>query len=115
MTRGPLFVRETQSMATVLETSSSSEQSTSSCYRSAQPVINFDEARELAERYGTPTLVVSRSALLRNFAAFQTALPGVEFFYAAKSNPADPILRTLCQAGCSVDVCSYGEMLAALQ
>lgn len=102
-------------MATVLEAGSSSEQTTSSTFRSAQPVLGFDEARRLAERYGTPTLVVSRSALLRNFSAFQSALPGVEFFYAAKANPADPILRTLCQAGCSIDVCSYGEMLAALQ
>lgn len=101
-------------MATVVESCCSSEAELSSVYRSAQPVVSFEQARTLAEQYGTPTIAISRSAVLRNFQALQAALPGVEFFYAAKANPADPILRTLCEAGCSVDVCSHGEMLAAL-
>lgn len=100
-------------MATVLE-SCSSETELSSVYRSATPVVSFESARNLAGQYGTPLLVISRSAVLRNYHALRAALPGVEFFYAAKANPADPILRTLCEAGCSVDVCSHGEMLAAL-
>ncbi len=101
-------------MASVLE-SSSTDNDLSSVYRSAEPVITFDQAEALAERYGTPLLVISRSAVLRNFHAMRAALPGVEFFYAAKANPADPILRTLCESGCSVDVCSHGEMTAALR
>lgn len=102
-------------MATVLDLGAASEQTTSSSLRSAQPVLDFAEARRLAERYGTPTLVISRSALLRNYQAMRTALPEVDLYYAAKANPADPILRTLHQAGSFIDVCSYGEMLAALQ
>ena len=101
-------------MATVLESSPASETSTSPDLRSANPVLSFEEAAVLAEQYGTPLLVVSRSALLRNYQAMRAALPAVEFFYAAKANPAYPILRTLFEAGCSVDVCSHGEMRAAL-
>ena len=102
-------------MATVLESHSSSESTTSPIYRSAEPVVSFEEAESLAGQFGTPLLVASRAALLRNYEALRTALPGVEFFYAAKANPAEAILRPLCEAGSSVDVCSYGEMLAALK
>lgn len=100
-------------MATVLE--SLSESSTSSVYRSARPVISFDEAESLASQFGSPLLVASRSALMRNYEALRSSLPGVEFFYAAKANPVEAILRPLCEVGSSVDVCSYGEMQAALK
>jgi len=102
-------------MATVLESVSSSESTTSSVYRSAEPVVSFTEAEALAEQFGTPLLVASRTALLRNYDALRASLPGVEFFYAAKANPVEAILRPLCEAGSSVDVCSHGEMLAALK
>jgi len=102
-------------MASVLESLSSSESTTSSVYRSAEPVVSFTEAESLAGQFGTPLLVASRTVLLRNYEALRSSLPGVEFFYAAKANPAEAILRPLCEAGSSVDVCSYGEMLAALK
>ncbi len=102
-------------MASVLESLSSSESTTSSVYRSAEPVVSFAEAESLAEQFGTPLLVASRSVLLRNYEALRSSLPGVEFFYAAKANPVEAILRPLCEAGSSVDVCSYGEMQAALK
>jgi ornithine decarboxylase len=97
-------------MATVLEDRwVSTEQ-----YRSARPVVDFDEARRLAAEFGTPLICVSRSAVLRNYEALRDGLPGVEFYYAAKANPDDTILRTLREAGCSVDICSVGELQAAL-
>jgi ornithine decarboxylase len=102
-------------MATVLESISSSESTTSSVYRSAEPVVSFTEAEALAGQFGTPVLVASRTALLRNYEALRASLPGIEFFYAAKANPAEAVLRPLCEAGSSVDVCSHGEMLAALR
>ena len=98
-------------MATVLEDHWVSTEA----YRSARPVIDFDQARNLAERYGTPLICVSRSAVLRNYEALRDGLPGVEFFYAAKSNPDATILRTLREAGCSIDICSVGELQAALE
>ncbi len=100
-------------MATVLE--SLSETAISSVYRSAKPVISFDEAESLASQFGSPLLVASRTALLRNYEALRSSLPGVEFFYAAKANPVEAVLRPLCEVGSSVDVCSFGEMQAALK
>lgn len=95
-------------MATVLESF------VENSYRTAAPVLSFDEARGLALEFGTPLLAVSQSAVLRNFEGLRAGLPGVELFYAAKSNPDHHILTTLQEAGCSVDVCSVGEMKAAL-
>uniref|UniRef100_A0A7C4QSV3 ornithine decarboxylase n=1 Tax=Schlesneria paludicola TaxID=360056 RepID=A0A7C4QSV3_9PLAN len=84
-------------------------------YRSARPVVSFEQAKRLAREYGTPLLCVSKSAVLRNYEALREGLPGVEFFYAAKSNPDLTILRTLREAGCSIDICSVGELHAALE
>lgn len=97
-------------MATLLE-----ERTLSACSleRVATPVVSFDQAKDLAAEHNTPLLCFSRSAVRRNYEALRSGLPGVEFYYAAKSNPNSTILRTLFELGCSVDVCSVGEMNAA--
>ncbi len=82
--------------------------------RRARPVLSFNEARTLGERHGTPLLVVSRSRVVQNYWTMKNNLPGVEMFYAAKANPDRHILQALCEQGSSVDVCSYGELRAAL-
>ncbi len=97
-------------MATVLEDHVSS---ISTADRVATPVVSFEQAKDLAATHGSPLLCVSRSAVRRNYELLQAGLPGVEFYYAAKSNPNSTILRTLFELGCSVDVCSVGEMHAA--
>lgn len=98
-------------MATILEdrviTSSRSAE------RVATPVVSFEQAKDLAASHHTPLLCFSRSAVRRNYELLQAGLPGVEFYYAAKSNPNSTILRTLFEMGCSIDVCSVGEMNAA--
>jgi ornithine decarboxylase len=83
--------------------------------RTAQPVLTFDQADRLVEQFGSPLLVISRSALIRNYETLRSGLPGIEFFYAAKANPDHIILSTLQEIGCSVDVCSYGELQRALR
>src|SRR5258708_24449484 len=57
----------TSIMATVLESLSSSESTTSSVYRSAEPVVSFAEAESLAGQFGTPFLVASRTMLMTNY------------------------------------------------
>jgi ornithine decarboxylase len=84
-------------------------------YRSPRPVLSFADARRLAARHGTPLMVISRSAVARNYRLLCENLPGVEFFYAAKANPHRTILSTLNKLGCSVDVCSCGEARQALR
>ena len=84
------------------------------CARTARPVLNFDQARELAGKYGTPLLVVSRSKLVETYWSMRQALPGVDLYYAAKANPDLNILSTLCAENAFVDICSYGELQSAL-
>jgi ornithine decarboxylase len=84
-------------------------------FRSAEPVISFTDARQMAAKYGTPLLILSRSVLIRNCQALQACLPNIEFYYAAKANPDPTILRTLRKLGCSVDVCSHREARLALR
>lgn len=85
-----------------------------SATRVAQPVVDFSQAKAIAEIHGSPTLVLSRSTLHRNYEAMRSEMPGVELFYAAKANPEHLVLKNLREFGSSVDVCSYREMQAAL-
>lgn len=98
-------------MATILEDRLASAVS----YRSSAPVVTFEKAKDLAQTYGTPLLCVSKSIVARNYRILEAGLPNVELFYAAKSNPDLTILRTLKSLGGSVDICSVGELKAALQ
>lgn len=82
--------------------------------RTAAPIIDFGQARRIAAEFGTPTLVVSKSALIRTYCEMKSALPQIELFFAAKANSDVSILRTLFRQGAGVDVCSYREMQAAL-
>ncbi|MCR9291692.1 MAG: type III PLP-dependent enzyme [bacterium] len=86
----------------------------SDCARKASPVLGFERARELAGKHGTPLLVVSRSKLVETYWSMKQALPGVDLYYAAKANPDLNILSTLCAENAFVDICSSGELQAAL-
>ena len=85
------------------------------CARTAQSVLSFDKARELAEVHGTPLLVVSKSKLIETYWSMKQAMPGVDLYYAAKANPEYHILSTLCAENGFVDVCSEGELRQALE
>jgi len=63
----------------------------------------------------TPTLLLSRSAVERNFDSLRTALPRTEIHYAVKSNDHPTILKTVCDHGGSFDVCSVRETDIVLQ
>lgn len=82
--------------------------------RSAQVNLTFDQAHQLADEHGSPLLVVSKTKLIDTYWAMKNSMPGVDLFYAAKANPDHHILSTLCAEGGYVDVCSAGEMHAAL-
>lgn len=101
-------------MATILSERCEAVSTPAWSYRTAKPVISFDQARELTAEYGSPLMCVSRSAVAANYEALREGLPGVELFYAAKSNPSPTILRTLRELGGSIDICSVGELRAAL-
>lgn len=82
--------------------------------RVAQVNLTFEEARQLTNEHGSPLLVVSKSKLIDTYWAMKNSMPGVDLYYAAKANPDHHILSTLCAENGYVDVCSAGEMNAAL-
>jgi diaminopimelate decarboxylase len=71
----------------------------------------------LAERFGTPTYVYSRTAIVRNFRALQQSLRSVPnlICYSVKANSNLRILGLLRQEGAGFDVVSGGELARALR
>lgn len=66
----------------------------------------------LAEAYGTPTYVYSRSHLEERFLSYQNALAGREHLicYAVKANSNIAVLNVLARLGAGFDIVSVGEL-----
>lgn len=71
--------------------------------------------RALAERYGTPLYVYSRSHLLARYHAIEFAMREVSpsIHYAVKANSNGAVIATLASAGAGADVVSGGELFRA--
>lgn len=70
------------------------------------------EVEYLAEKYGTPLLVLSLEQVRRNYRYLSQHLPGVKLYYAVKANPNERLVQELAKLGSYFDVASDGEMLA---
>lgn len=70
----------------------------------------------IAEQFGTPTYVYSKSALLENFRAYSDACHGRDALvcYAMKANSNLAILDLLARAGAGFDIVSGGELLRVI-
>jgi len=71
---------------------------------------------DLAARFGTPTFVYSRAALVAAFEAYDRALAGHphEVCYAVKANSNLAILSVFAQLGAGFDIVSGGELARVL-
>lgn len=69
------------------------------------------QLRAIAEKHGTPVVVIDHGVIRRNYAEFRRHLPKVQGYYAVKANPAPEIVRTLFRAGASFDVASLPEFM----
>lgn len=78
-------------------------------------MIDFPTARRLAERHGTPLLVLSVDVVRGNLTDLRTSLPGVGVHYAIKANPAAEVLEVLAGEGIDFDVSSIGEIDAVMR
>lgn len=83
-------------------------------WRSATPVVSFEQAHALIAAHGSPLLVIARSRIISAYQTMRAHLRDVEIFYAAKANSNAAILSLLRQEGASIDVSSAGEVNAAL-
>ena len=57
--------------------------------------LNQTAVEALAEKYGTPLLVLSLEQIEKNYNLLRTHMPRVKVFYAIKANPHRRILEAL--------------------
>lgn len=63
----------------------------------------------------TPVLAIDLDVVVDRYLSLQSALPGVDLYYAVKANPSPQILEVLAGIGCRFDVASSGEIEACRQ
>ncbi|KQU67033.1 MULTISPECIES: diaminopimelate decarboxylase [unclassified Rhizobacter] len=85
-------------------------------YRGDDLAIEDCALNDLADRFGTPLYVYSRSAMLAALDSYQRALAGRDHLicYAMKANSNLAVLQTFAQAGCGFDIVSGGELKRVL-
>jgi len=76
----------------------------------AEPRLTFDRVAVLAEAIPTPFLVLAPSRIHQSIRTLRTCLPGVELYYAMKSNPDPELLSLLNGLVDGIDVASCGEV-----
>ncbi|MDD3906190.1 MAG: type III PLP-dependent enzyme [Candidatus Omnitrophica bacterium] len=71
--------------------------------------INLPELKKIAEKNGTPVLVIDHEKIRQNYKEFREALPRIQAYYAVKANSTPEIVETLYKLGASFDVASFPE------
>jgi diaminopimelate decarboxylase len=70
---------------------------------------------ELAERFGTPAYVYELADVRAAHRDLRAALPPAStLYYSLKANPHPRLVGALAELGCRAEVCSQGEVTAAL-
>lgn len=72
--------------------------------------IGQQACEKLAERFGTPLLVLSLDEFKKNYKVLKKYLPRIKVHYAIKANPHPDILRVMADMGSCFDVASDGEI-----
>ncbi|MDQ8154618.1 MAG: type III PLP-dependent enzyme [Gemmatimonadota bacterium] len=72
-------------------------------------MISKVRLKQLAEKHGTPLLVIDHDELRKNIRMFRRYLPRVQPYFAVKAGADPAIVRTLFEAGSSFDVASMPE------
>ncbi len=82
-------------------------------------VIDGVDIAHLADEYGTPLHVVSRSRLLADYRRFETSFsslyPNTAIGYSYKTNPLPGVIKVLHEAGALAEVISHFELWLALE
>lgn len=84
-------------------------------YRNGELFAEDIPVRDLADRYGTPLYIYSRSHLQRQYRALAGAMAEINplICFAIKANSNLAVIRTLADEGAGVDVVSGGELYRA--
>ena len=85
-----------------------------SCWQYQHDVLHIENTslKEIAEKYGTPCYVYSRTTIENNWLAFDRALHAMphQICYAVKANSNIAILNILAHLGSGFDIVSQGEL-----
>ena len=86
-------------------------------YRDNELFVESVPLQKIAETYGTPCYVYSRSALTKAYQEFETAFAGRDHLicYAVKANSNIAILNLFARLGSGFDIVSGGELQRVLQ
>ncbi len=86
-------------------------------YRRGQLSVDEVALGDIAEKFGTPTYVYSKSAFTEPLVKMQAGLTGLRSLlcFAVKSNPNLSVLRLLSGAGAGMDLVSSGELKRAIR
>ncbi len=87
---------------------------TSAGVRDGSLILGGIPAEELAERHGTPLLVLCRETVLEQARAYREAAPHALIAYGTKAFPSIALLRLLAAEGLGADVSTLGELRFAL-
>ncbi len=71
----------------------------------------MDKLIKIAEKHGTPVLVIDHDKIRQNYKEFKESLPRVQAYYAVKANSNPEIVKTLYKLGASFDVASFPEFM----
>lgn len=66
---------------------------------------------EIAEKHGTPVLIIDLEKVRQNYKEFKEHLPRVQVYFAVKANSDPEIVKTLYNLGASFDVASLPEFM----
>lgn len=72
--------------------------------------MDFSTVQELVGVHGTPTLFLSEGRAREGYRALKSALPGVDLYYAVKSNATPDLISILNSEGAFFDICTNGEI-----
>ena len=72
-------------------------------------MISKARLKQLAEKHGTPLLVIDHDELRKNFRTFRKHLPRVQPYFAVKAGADPAVVRTFFELGSSFDVASMPE------
>jgi diaminopimelate decarboxylase len=86
-------------------------------YRNNELCVESVPLKQIADEFGTPCYVYSRSALTRAYLEFDSAFANRDHLicYAVKANSNIAILNLLAQLGSGFDIVSGGELLRVIK
>jgi len=77
-------------------------------------LIDIDKYKKIVRHHGSPVLMLDTQKIKDNYDILKESLPGVDLYYAVKSNSEKEVIKILHEEGCNFDVASLNEIKLCL-